>query len=313
MARCSTGRQPLLVTTAALSLGCAFASCAAPAANRAPSFRWPSGSPATLPEPDRAPVDGPGTSPSAHYAQEPAADADQALKQANNPLANMKALNFHDYAIRDVSGTDQSANTFWVRYAQPVKTGFGDWLLRASLPLSRVPTGMEESESGVGDANVFAAYLLDSGDPSVSYGIGPLVGLPTATEDETGTDQWSAGAAAVMFDASSSVFQYGSLVTYQHKIGGSDRVDDVNLLAVQPFGFLQLGDGLSFRSTGIWAFDLENGDYSVPIGAGLGKVVKAGHIVFNLFVEPQFTVLDEGVGQPEFQVFFGFNTQFLGD
>lgn len=101
-------------------------------------------------------------------------------------------------------------------------------------------------------------------------------------------------------------------MTYQHKIGGSDRAEDVNLLAVQPFGFLQLGNGIYFRSVGIWAFDLETGNYSVPIGAGLGKVVKARDIVFNFYVEPQFTVLHDGPGQPEFQILFGFNTQFLG-
>jgi hypothetical protein len=50
----------------------------------------------------------------------------------------------------------------------------------------------------------------------------------------------------------------------------------------------------------------------VPIGAGLGKVVKAGKTVFNIYVEPQFTVLQSGPGQPEFQILFGFNTQFLG-
>ncbi len=32
---------------------------------------------------------------------------------------------------------DQNANTFFLRYAQP----FGKWLMRTSLPVSRVPTG----------------------------------------------------------------------------------------------------------------------------------------------------------------------------
>jgi len=64
------------------------------------------------------------------------------------------------------------------------------------------------------------------------------------------------------------------------------------------------------RSTGIWSFNLENGDYNVPIGLGVGKVVKVNKIVFNIFAEPQFTVLAEGLGQPKFQTFVGFNTQF---
>ncbi len=135
--------------------------------------------------------------------------------------------------------------------------------MRASLPVSTVPTGVNESESGLGDANVFATYLLDTGNPGLSVGVGPIVGLPTATDDVLGTDQWSAGGAAVVFDATSSLFQWGGLVTYQHRFAGSDRDPDVNFLAVQPFAFLQIGDGLYFRSSAVATFNLENGDHAV--------------------------------------------------
>jgi hypothetical protein len=40
------------------------------------------------------------------------AGADQALKQANNPLANMKALNFHDSYVHEEAGIEDTANTF---------------------------------------------------------------------------------------------------------------------------------------------------------------------------------------------------------
>jgi len=39
-------------------------------------------------------------------------------------------------------------------------------------------------------------------------------------------------------------------------------------------------------------------------------VVKAGGTVFNLFIEPQYTVLVEGVGQPLFQIYTAVNMQF---
>lgn len=48
----------------------------------------------------------------------------------------------------------------------------------------------------------------------------------------------------------------------------------------------------------------------MPVGLGVGKVLKTGGVVFNLFAEPQFTVLAEGIGQPGYQTFVGFNTQF---
>jgi hypothetical protein len=73
---------------------------------------------------------------------------------------------------------------------------------------------------------------------------------------------------------------------------------------------LQLGRGFYARGVPIMVFNLETNDYVVPYGLGLGKVVSTPKIVYNLFVEPQFTILSRGPGQPELQIFFGLNLQF---
>ena len=244
-------------------------------------------------------------------ASSEASDAARAAA-ANNPLANLIAFNLQNYYIPELSGSDGSANQFWLRYAQPIGTPIGDFLIRASLPLVTAPTGANTSKSGLGDSNLFATYLIDVGNPGISLGIGPLAGFPTATSNSLGNDQWSLGAAAVYFDARSAIVQFGGLVTYQHKVAGSDRLPDQNLLAVQPFGIVQIGHGYYFRSAPIWVFDLDSGDYHVPIGLGLGKVVKVGSTVLNFFVEPQFTILDSGPLQPKFQLFAALNLQFYG-
>ncbi|MBK9088163.1 MAG: hypothetical protein IPL90_03600 [Holophagales bacterium] len=244
-------------------------------------------------------------------AEEPPADGGgpvaSTAADANNPLAKTQAFNLHDYYIPTMSeAPDQTANTFWLRYAQP----FGKWLVRASLPLSRVPAGDGTTKSGLGDFNAFAAYLFDT-KPGVSFGVGPQVTVPTATADETGTGKWQGGLAAVYFNATSPSVQWGGLVTWQADFAGDADRSDTNVLAVQPFYFVQLGKGLYARSTAIMAFNLEDGSYNVPAGLGIGKVIPTKSVVFNVFVEPQFTVLSHGARQPELQVFVGFNTQFL--
>ena len=37
----------------------------------------------------------------------------------------------------------------------------------------------------------------------------------------------------------------------------------------------------------------------------------ANMIAFNMFIEPQFTILHDGVGQPALQIFAALNMQFL--
>lgn len=239
------------------------------------------------------------------FAQEKSASDAEA--DANNPLANFTAFNLQNYYVPQLSELDdQNANTFWLRYAQPV----GPWLLRASLPMSRVPTGPSTTTSGLGDVSAFLAYLIDTGNPAKSFGIGPQVAFPTASEDETGTGKYQLGAAAVYFDGSSKRVQWGGLLTWQTDVAGDDARSDTSLLAIQPFYFFQLGKGLYLRGAPIAVFNLETDDYHVPFGLGVGKVFPSGNTVYNIFVEPQFTLLDRGPGQPELQVLVGVNMQF---
>jgi hypothetical protein len=233
------------------------------------------------------------------------------LKQANNPLATFRSINFHNYYTPEISGSDDTSNALWMRYSQPLDMFGGSWLIRASLPLLRSTLASGDTASGLGDSNVFATYLFDTGNPSISFGVGPILGLPTATGDIPSNDQWSAGVASIFFDSRSHVFQWGGILTYQHGFGSSASGNDTNILALQPILMLQLGGGYYLRSVGIWQFDLESNNYNVPIGMGIGRVIKTQKTVLNFFVEPQFTVMSRGAGQPEVQLFFGFNTQFV--
>lgn len=230
--------------------------------------------------------------------------------QANNPLANTTAFNLQNYYIGKLTGTDDSANQFWLRYATPFKLGETNWLLRASLPVNTYPVGSGGShETGLGDLNVFTAYLIDVGNPAVSFGIGPQATLPTASKDGLGTDKYSLGLVNVLFDASSPRFQYGYLLSWQGSVGGSGE-RNVNLGTFQPFAFYQLGGGNYLRAAPIWAYDFEASGYTVPLGVGFGHVIVSDKVVYNLFIEPQWSVADKGAGWPQWQVFVGFNMQF---
>lgn len=234
-----------------------------------------------------------------------------AAAQANNPLANVKAFNIQNYYYPDLSGpNDFPQDTFWLRYAQPLQTDFGTWLFRASLPVNSIKTPGSDRETGLGDINMFAAYAFDTGNPAVSVGVGPLVVIPSATDEKLGSGKWQAGAAAVYFNAESKIFQYGGLLTWQTAIAGPKGRDHTNIIAAQPFGFLQLGDGLYTGMAPIWTWDLQNDTYNFPLGLRLGKVFRRKKTVFNFFVEPQYSPIQKGQGQPTWQIYTALNMQF---
>lgn len=240
-----------------------------------------------------------------------AAEGSGDAAQANNPLANFTSVNLQDYYIGELTSPDESANQFWVRYAQPFSIGKSNWIFRASLPVNSYPVGQNVSkETGLGDFNAFAAYLIDLGEPAVSFGIGPQLTVPTATKDALGSEKWSAGFANVLFNAKSHLFQYGYLLTWQASFAGKDGREDVNVGAFQPFLFYQLGKGTYLRAAPIWAYNFESDTYSVPLGVGFGQVIPQGNTVYNVFIEPQWSVADKGPGWPGWQVFLGLNMQF---
>jgi hypothetical protein len=239
-------------------------------------------------------------------AQEQSGDA----AQANNPLANFTAVNLQDYYIGQFTSPHEDGNQFWLRYAQPVSLGETNWIFRASLPVNSYPVPPNfDTTTGIGNFNAFAAYLIDFGNPAVSFGIGPQLTVP-AGNDSVGSAKWSAGFANVLFNASSKKFQYGYLLTWQASFAGSDRSADVNTGAFQPFAFYQLGKGLYLRAAPIWVYDFEGDTYSVPLGLGIGQVIPTKKVVYNVFIEPQWSVADKGAGYPDWQIFMGFNMQF---
>jgi len=244
------------------------------------------------------------------FALSPLSADDKA--QANNPLANMTAFNIQNYYIGELTDSDETANQAWLRFAQPFDVADTNWLLRVSLPVNTFPTAPNgDKETGLGDLNIFAAYLIDTGNPAVSFGIGPQLTLPTATKALLGSEKYSAGLVNVLFDASSAIFQYGYLLSWQHSIAGNENRDTVNTAAFQPFAMYQVGGGTYLRAAPIWLYDIESETYSMPVGVGVGHVIKKNKTVYNMFIEPQYSVATKGANQSQWQVYMGLNLQFL--
>ncbi|WP_228530407.1 hypothetical protein [Tamlana sp. I1] len=240
-------------------------------------------------------------------------DANASAAQANNPLANMTALSFQNYYMPKLADAPDDAfmNTTWVRFAKPIAKG--KLLLRASMPFSTLglpnANGVVNATSGLGDFNAFLAYSLVS-NATTTVGIGPSITAPTASDDLLGTGKWQGGFAFVTFVAKSPIFQFGGLITWQASFAGDEDRANTNMGAIQPFYFWQLGKGTYLRGAPIWVLDFEKEAYSIPIALGIGKVVKLGSTVFNMYVEPQYSIYVQGV-QPVFQVLTGINLQFM--
>lgn len=228
---------------------------------------------------------------------------------ANNPLTPKITLNLQNYHAPDIVGLDDRyANQLLLRGLVPADFFGQPQLFRFTLPVATAPAFPSGYETGLGDLTLLDILLFPG--RQVSFGFGPLLVLPTATDDSLGSGTWQAGAAGVVV-APQPWGLVGALATYQTSLAGRDEREDVSLATFQPIVNLNLKDGWYLRSSATASFDLENDGYFVPVGLGVGKVFKVSDkTTLNAYVEPQYTVLNEGYGNPRWQVLAGANLQF---
>lgn len=231
------------------------------------------------------------------------------MNKANNPLTPMLGANLQNYFTSSIFGTDKTSNTFLLRGTLPHKAGGLPQIMRVTMPYATVPDPEGGNAQGIGDFNIFDIFLFKPKN-GFEFGVGPYFVFPTAAKEATGAGKWQAGASGMIIKPDPWGV-YGALLTYQHDFAGPSDRPTQNITTFQPFVNINLPRGIYARSTAVWNFNLENGDYYIPVGAGLGKVWKLKNgVILNLFAEPQWTVFHEGDAQPNFQAFVGFNTQF---
>jgi hypothetical protein len=170
------------------------------------------------------------------------------------------------------------------------------------LPLVTAPTEAGQA-TDLGDLTLLDVFSFRAG--GVELGVGPLFVPPTATDRASGAGKWQAGAAGVLI-APQTQGLLGALVTYQHSLAGPPSRSDVSLMTVQPLILYNLPQGWYLRSSAIWVFDFVGDSSYVPIGFGLGKVIRTSGPTVNVYLEPQGTAWKaDGLGIPKWQILGG--------
>lgn len=207
-----------------------------------------------------------------------AADTEALAKAAQNPIANMISLPFQNNTNLNIGSNDETQNILNIQPVWPFAIN-DDWNLitRTIAPVVSQPdifTG-EGRVNGIGDI-IFTAFLSPSAPSEITWGVGPMILMPTATDDTLGQDTWAAGISGVIL-AMPGKFVVGSLVSNIWSVGGGDA--DINLFTWQPFLNYNMADGWYLTTAPIitanWEADSDH-RWTVPLGGGVGKVFKIG-------------------------------------
>ena len=165
-----------------------------------------------------------------------------------------------------------------------------DWNLitRTIMPIINQPSlfltagGLVHSTTGtgLGDINP-TVFLSPAKSGEFIWGVGPTMTLPTATDRDLGSGQWSMGPAAVAL-VMQGHWVYGALLNNQWSFAGwGDK--PVNAMLLQWFVNYNLPDGWYLTSSPIvtadWKADKAGDVWTVPLGGGVGKLFRLGQIL----------------------------------
>lgn len=214
----------------------------------------------------------------ASTAQAQEHNADALAKQLSNPVAALISvplqLNWDDgYALDGEK---------WLLNVQPVipMSLTDDWNLisRTVLPFVDQHDVINlDSQSGLGDT--VQSLFFSPKAPTASgwiWGAGPVLLLPTASDDLLGSEKWGAGPTAVVLKQTATGWTYGALANHIWSFAGEDDRDDVNATFLQPFLAKGLGKGRTVSLNTESTYDWEHEQWTVPVNLMYTQVLKIG-------------------------------------
>lgn len=250
-----------------------------------------------------------------------APDAKALAKASQNPVANMISVPFENNATFNNGPDNVFVNVLNIKPVIPMGLS-ENWNLinRAIIPviyqddgfvgqmhvegisIGQPPTTDFTTKEqdlgslfGLGDI-VYQGFISPKKPGKFIWGIGPQINFPTGTDRLT-SNQWSAGPAVVGLTMPGH-WVIGALVSNVWNIGnGYDNAADVNAMTFQYFINYNMEKGWYVSTAPVLTanWEADSGDqWTVPVGAGVGRVFKIGSQHVNMKAAAYYNVQEPG-------------------
>ncbi len=208
-------------------------------------------------------------------------ESEELAKAAQNPVANLISLPFQNNTNFGYGPRDKTQNSLNIQPVWPFEiTENWNLITRTIVPIVSQPglSSGQDRETGLGDIT-FTGFLSPSGSGKVTWGAGPIVLFPSATDNRLGADKWGLGPSIVVL-AMPGNWVVGSLFSNLWSVGGSGN-EDVNLFTWQVIANYNLSDGWYLTAGPIITANWEaksSDEWTVPVGGGFGKIFRIGSL-----------------------------------
>ncbi len=187
------------------------------------------------------------------------------------------------------TGVEPYDRTLFNLNVQPVVPFLGDkWnvIARAIMPILSVPQGETDSTFGIGDTTL-TLFWSPAKAGKVTWGVGPIFGLPTASNPEVlGSGKWALGPSAIVFYPTGR-WTMGFVASQTWSVAGDGNRTDTSLFLVQYFLNYNFGGGWALGTAPVITanWEAESGQqWTIPWGLQFSKIVRFGAQPVNLLL-----------------------------
>jgi hypothetical protein len=202
--------------------------------------------------------------------------AQDLAKKLSNPIASLISVPFQ-FNYDNGYGSDDGDKAYVnVQPVIPI-TLSDDWNLisRTILPIAWQDdiAGPSGDQFGLGDTSQSLFFSPSKpGESGIIWGVGPVLLLPTATDELLGGQKWGAGPTAVVLKQFGG-WTVGMLANHIWSFAGDSDRSDINSTFLQPFVSYTTKEAWTFTLNTESTYNWEADQWSVPINFQVSKLV----------------------------------------
>jgi hypothetical protein len=234
----------------------------------------------------------------------PVKTAEELAKELSNPIASLISVPFQNNTDLGIGQYKGAKNTLNFQPVIPIRLAPSlNLITRLVLPfITQYNVTKEGSyQSGLSDAVASAFFSPAASKNGLTWGVGPVFLIPTATDSTLGTKKFGVGPTAVILGQIKG-WTIGALVNQIWSVAGNKNRPDVNQMFLQPFISFNwksgAGVGINSEITQNWQANTT----SVFINPTLSAVTKLGKQTISLVIGPRIQVAAPSGGKADFGI-----------